>query len=94
MRYRASEVRFQAKGLGKCGAVVMHLAIMVANCVKEDVREWYPSTTASNLSIPKVPEPDVAAISACAKSSPKPGEHVQFFKMKRDRNKGFCSEKY
>ena len=26
--------------------------------------------------------------------APKPGEHVQLFRMKRDRNKGFYTEKY
>ena len=116
----------------------MHLAVMVGKFVKQDVREWYPSTSGpiiahhtddsgdfddssgvddadndtdehchvvwakagrrvwglchvfedtlyltsdlmeystvpSNLSIPKLPDPDVAAISAPAKSSPKPG---------------------
>ena len=37
---------------------------------------------------------DGAAISARAKNKkgPKPTEHVQLFRMKRDRNKGFCSE--
>ena len=51
------------------------------------------SVVQTHLFIPKVPEPDRAAISACAKSGPKLGEHVQFFRMKRDRNKGFYSEK-
>ena len=48
----------------------------------------------SNLSVPKVPEPDSAATSARAKNKkgPKPGEHVQLFHMKRDRNNGFYSE--
>ena len=46
------------------------------------------------MSIPKVPKPDQAAISACTKNKegPKPGEHVQRFRMERDRNKGFYSE--
>jgi hypothetical protein len=47
------------------------------------------------VSVPKVPKPDQAAISACAKNQegPKPGEHVQLFRMERDHNKGFYSEK-
>ena len=51
------------------------------------------SAVPSNLSIPKVLEQDVAAISACAKSGPKSGDHVQLFRTKRDCNKGFYSEK-
>ena len=53
------------------------------------------SVVQSNLSVPKVPEPDRAATSARAKHKrgPKPGEHVQLFCMKQDRNKGFYSEK-
>ena len=52
------------------------------------------NTVPSNLSVPKVPELDRAATSACAKNKkgPKPGEHAQFFCMKRER-KGFYSEK-
>ena len=50
------------------------------------------SVVASNPSIPKVPEPDWAATSARAKKGPKPGEHVQLFRMERG-NKGFYSEK-
>ena len=44
------------------------------------------------MSVPKVPK---AATSADAenKEGPKPGEHVQLFRMKRDRNKGFYTEK-
>ena len=44
----------------------------------------------SNLSVPKVPEPDWAATFAGAKNKkgPKLGEHVQLFRMKQDRNKG------
>jgi hypothetical protein len=36
------------------------------------------------LSVPKVPEPDLAATSARAnnKKGPKPGQHVQLFRMK------------
>ena len=41
------------------------------------------SVVPSNLFVPKVPEPDRAATSAS----------VQLFRMKRDRNKGFYSEK-
>ena len=33
------------------------------------------------------------ATSTRAKKSPKPGEHVQLFRMKRDRNNGFYPEK-
>ena len=51
------------------------------------------SAVPSNLSVPKVSDSDQAATSARAKKSPKPGEHVQLFHMKRDRNKGFYSEK-
>ena len=46
-----------------------------------------------NLSAPKVPEPDRAAISARAKKGPKPGGHVQLFRMEQDRDKGFYYEK-
>ena len=45
------------------------------------------SAAPSNLSILKVPEPDWAAISARAKKGSKPGEHVQLFHMKQDRNR-------
>ena len=51
------------------------------------------SVVPSNLFVPKVSDSDGAATSARAKKSPKPGEHVQLFRMKRDRNKGFYSEK-
>ena len=51
------------------------------------------SAVPSNLSAPKVPELVQAASSARAKKSPKPGEHAQLFRMKRDRRKGFYSEK-
>ena len=51
------------------------------------------SAVPSNLSVPKVSNSDGAATSARAKESPKPGEHAQLFRMKRDRNKGFYSEK-
>ena len=43
----ASELRFQAKGLGKSGVVVMYFAVMVGKFVKQVVREWCPSTTGS-----------------------------------------------
>ena len=39
-------------------------------------------------------EPDQAVTSACAKKSPKPGEHVQLFYMTQDRSKGFYFEKW
>ena len=44
------------------------------------------------MSVPKVPK---AATSAYAKNKedPKPEQHVQLFCMKRDRNKGFYTEK-
>ena len=47
------------------------------------------------VSVPKVPKPHQAATSACTKNKegPKPGEHVQPFRMERDHNKGFYSEK-
>ena len=47
------------------------------------------------MSVRKVPEPDQAATSSRAKNKegPKPGEHVQLFRMERDRNKGFYSKK-
>ena len=51
------------------------------------------SVIPSNLSVPKVPEPDRAATSAHARKGPKPEEHVQLFCMKQDHNKGFYSEK-
>ena len=53
------------------------------------------SAVPSNLSVLKVPELDWAATSARAKNKkgPKPGEHVQLFRMKWDRNQGFYSEK-
>ena len=46
------------------------------------------------MSVPKVPKPDQAATSACAKNKegPKPGEHIQLFHMERGRNKGFYTE--
>ena len=50
------------------------------------------SAVPSNLSVPKVPEPERAATSARAKKGPKPEGHVQLFRMKWDRNKGFYSE--
>ena len=49
------------------------------------------SAIPSNLSVPKVPEPDQAATSAHAKKASR--VRVQLFGMKRDRNKGFYSEK-
>ena len=52
------------------------------------------SAVPSNLSVPKVSDSDRAATSVHAKKSPEPGEHVQLFRMKRDRTKGFYSEKW
>ena len=52
------------------------------------------SAVPSNLFVPKVSNSDRAATSAHAKKSPKPPEHVQLFRIKRDRNKGFYSEKW
>ena len=77
----------------------MSVAVMVGKLVLE----WYPSTTGprlptmtdsllavpSNLSVPKVPEPNQAATSAHAKKGPKPGEYVQLFRMIQDHNNGF-----
>ena len=51
------------------------------------------SAIPSNPSVPKVSDSDRVATSTRAKNSPKPGEHVQLFRTKRDRNKGFYSEK-
>ena len=45
----------------------------------------------SNLSVPKVPELDQVPLLPV--KGPKPREHDQLFCMKRDRNKGFYSEK-
>ena len=44
----------------------------------------YKQYHSGELSVPKVPEPDWVATSACAKNKrgPKPGEHVQLFRMK------------
>ena len=43
---------------------------------------------------PKVSKPDRATTSACVKNKegPKPGEHVQLFRMERDCNESFYSE--
>ena len=53
-----------------------------------------PGGAIQEVSIPKVPKPDQAATSACAKNKegPKPVEHVQLFRMERDPNKGFYFE--
>ena len=71
--------------------------------LKLDVREMCPSTTRPLLptteqavSVPKIPKPDQAATSACAKNKeegPKPGEHIKLFRMEQDRNKGVYFEK-
>ena len=46
------------------------------------------------MSVPKVPKPDQATCAyAKNKEGPKQGEHVQLFRMERDRNKGFYTEK-
>ena len=42
---------------------------------------------------PQVAGAGSAATFACAKKSPRPREHVQLFRMKQDRSKGFYSEK-
>ena len=63
---------------------MLSVAVMVGKLVQQDVREWYPSTTGprlptmtdsllavpSNLSVPKVPEPNQAATSAHSKKEP------------------------
>ena len=75
---------------------MLYVAEMVCKTAKWGVREWgvmEDSAVPSNLSIPKVSDSDWAATSARAKKSPKPGEHVQLFRMKRDHNKGFYFEK-
>ena len=50
----------------------------------------YKRCHTGELSVPKVPEPDCPATSAHAKNKkgPKPGEHVQLFRME-----GFYSQK-
>ena len=76
--------------------------------VKQDVREWCPSTAepllptmtdslldrGRQVSVPKVPQPDWAATSAKNKEGPKLGEYVQLVRMKWDYNKGFNSEQW
>ena len=51
------------------------------------------SVVPTNLSVPKVPEPDRAATFAHANKGPKPRDHVPLCHMKRDRNKGYSPEK-
>ena len=76
-----------SQGVG-CGVCAMFLRTLY---LTRDLME--DSAVPSNLSVPKVSDSDGAATSARAKKSPQPGEHVQLFRMKRDRNKGFYSEK-
>ena len=81
----------------------MYLAVMVGNFVKQAVRKWCPSTTGpllptmtdSLLHLAGRCYTSGATTSAHAKNKkgPKPGEHVQLFRMKRDHNKGFYSHK-
>ena len=52
-----------------------------------------PGGAIQEVSVPKVPKLHQAATSACTNNQegPKPGEHVQLFRM--ERNKGFYSKK-
>ena len=59
------------KGMGR-GVCTIFLRTA---CLTRDLME--DSGVSSNLSVPKVREPDQAATSARAKKSPKPREHVQ-----------------
>ena len=52
------------------------------------------STIPTHLSVPKVALEDVTSTSAAGKKASKPGEHVQLFRMKRDRKKGFYLDKW
>ena len=74
---------------------MLYVAEMVCKTAKWGVRDdWMEdSAVPSNLSVPKASDPDRAATFARAKKSPKPPEHVQVFRMKRDRNKGCYCEK-
>ena len=74
---------------------MLYVAEMVRKTAKWGVRDdlMEDGAVPSNLSVPKVSDLDGAATSARAKKSTKPPEHVQLFRMKRDRNKGFYSEK-
>ena len=80
----------------------MYLAVMVDKFVKQVVGEWCPSTTGRCppcLILCLHPAgrcyTSSTTTSACAKNKkgPKPWEHVQLFRMKRDHNTGFYSEK-
>ena len=59
------------------------LPTMTGSLVAPDREVLYKRYHTGELSVPKVPEPDRAATSACAKNKkgPKPGEHVQLFRM-------------
>ena len=74
-----------------CGVCAMFLT--TPSTETHDLME--DSDVPSNLSAPKVPQLDGAATFARAKNKkgPKPAEHVQVFRMKRDPNKGFYFEK-
>ena len=78
----------------KSGRGVWGLCLVFENTLylTRDLME--DSVVPSNLSIPTASDLDRATTSTRAKKSPKPGEHVQLFHMKRDRNKGCCSEKF
>ena len=76
-----SDLIWAKAGLGVWGLChVFENTLYLTHDLMED------SVVPSNLSVLKVPEPDRAATSACARSKkgPKHGEHVQLFRMKRD----------
>ena len=77
----------------KAGFGVRGLCYVFENTLNLNGDLMEDSAVPSNLSLPKVPELHRAATSTCAKKGPKPGEHVDLFRMKRDANKGFGSEK-
>ena len=81
----------------------MYPAVMVGKFVKRVVREWCPSTTGPLL--PTMTDSLLPLAGRCYtsgttssfraknKKGPKPLEHVQLIRMKRDHNKGFYSQK-
>ena len=76
----------QGMGCGVC-AMFFQGTLYLTRDLMED------AAAPSNLPIPTVSHSDRAATFARAKKIPKPGEHIQLFRMKRDRNKGFYFEK-
>ena len=81
----------------------MYLAVMIGKFAKQVVRERCPSATGPLL--PTMTDSLLARgrevlykryrhFCPCQEQEgPKPGEHIQLFRMKRDHNKGFYSEK-